>query len=148
MTEPVPGGRPASELSDEELAAQGKQLHESRNWMFLHGSAAQFATHTKRMLELEDEYLRRFPKRTWQGSGGADDTAETEPVDDPVRAVLQEVADSPGGRMHKLEVHQAARKAGLDRADLARLYTAEPQLLIADKTDRVITDAGRERLVR
>ncbi|MEO5708243.1 MAG: DUF6158 family protein, partial [Nocardioidaceae bacterium] len=67
MTDTVPTGRPATELSDEELETQGKQLHDSRNWMFLHGSAAQFETHTKRMLELEQEYIRRFPKRTWQG---------------------------------------------------------------------------------
>jgi hypothetical protein len=146
MTEPLPLGRPAAELSDEELATQGKQLHDSRNWMFLHGSAAQFATHTKRMLELEQEYLRRFPKRTWQGSGGAERTAAPVPVADPVRAVLEQVANSPGGRMHKLEVHQAAREAGLDRADLARLYTVEPKLLAADRSDRVITDAGRERI--
>ncbi|HEX2551309.1 MAG TPA: DUF6158 family protein, partial [Nocardioidaceae bacterium] len=69
MTE-NPAGRPAADLSDEELATQGKQLHDSRNWVFLHGSAAQFETHTTRMLELEQEYLRRYPKRTWQGSGG------------------------------------------------------------------------------
>ena len=61
MTDPVTG-RPASELSDEELETQGKQLHDSRNWVFLHGSAAQFETHTRRMLELEQEYIRRFPE--------------------------------------------------------------------------------------
>jgi hypothetical protein len=145
MTDPVPPGRPASELSDEELAAQGKQLHDTRNWMFLHGTAAQFETHTKRMLELEQEYVRRFPRRTWQGSGGAEE-AEVTPADDPVAAVLQRVADAPGGRLHSLEVHQAAREAGLDRATLARLYTAEPKLLTTDKQDRVITQAGRDRL--
>ncbi len=138
-------GRPAGELSDEELETQGKQLHDSRNWMFLHGSAAQFETHTRRMLELEQEYLRRFPKRTWQGSGGADE-ATPPPPDDPVAALLQRVADAPGGRMHKLEVHQLAREVGLERADLARLYTAEPRLLATEKQDRVITDAGRARL--
>ena len=142
MTE-NPAGRPAADLSDEELATQGKQLHDSRNWVFLHGSAAQFATHTARMLELEQEYLRRFPKRTWQG------IEETEPqgVDgDTVVTLLQRVADAPGGRMHKLEVHQAARLVGLDRAALAKLYTAEPKLLATEKQDRVITDAGRARL--
>ena len=145
-TDTVPTGRPASELSDEELESQGKQLHDTRNWMFLHGSAAQFETHTKRMLELEQEYLRRFPKRTWQGSGGAEEAAAPEPAADPVLALLQKVADAPGGRMHKLEVHQAAREVGLERAALARLYTAEPKMLATDKADRVITDAGRARL--
>ena len=64
-------GRPARELSDEELERQGKSAHDTRNWVFLHGTAEQFATHTARMLELEQEYLRRHPKRTWQGTGGA-----------------------------------------------------------------------------
>ena len=141
MTE-IPTGRPAAELSDEELATQGKQLHDSRNWVFLHGSAAQFETHTRRMLELEEEYLRRFPKRTWQGIEG--EAPETS--DDPVRALLSAVAEAPDGRMHKLEVHQIARLVGLERAALAELYKAEPQLLATEKQDRVITEAGRERL--
>ncbi len=148
MTDDVPTGRPAAELSDEELESQGKQLHDSRNWVFLHGSAAQFETHTHRMLELEQEYLRRFPKRTWQGSedsGESEDTGAATPVDDPVAAVLQAVADA-GGRMHKLEVHQLARRFGLPRAELAGLYKNDPKLLATEKQDRVITDAGRERL--
>ena len=148
MIDTVPTGRPASELSDEELETQGKQLHDSRNWMFLHGSAAQFETHTKRMLELEQEYLRRFPKRTWQGSGGAEQTPAPEPAVDPVVALLRRVAEAPDGRLHKLEVHQAARELGLERAALAKLYTADPKLLATDKQDRVITELGRERLSR
>ncbi|MGQ0843809.1 MAG: DUF6158 family protein [Sporichthyaceae bacterium] len=63
-------GIPARELSDAELAQQGTQAHASRNWVFLHGTSEQFRRHTERMLELEQEYIRRFPKRTWQGSGG------------------------------------------------------------------------------
>jgi hypothetical protein len=144
MTE-IPTGRPAAELSDEELATQGKQLHDSRNWVFLHGSAAQFETHTTRMLELEQEYLRRFPKRTWQG---IEETTFDVPDGDPVVALLQRVADAPGGRLHKLEVHQVARLVGLERADLARLYKDEPHLLATDKQDRVITEAGRARLAQ
>ncbi|MGZ4441973.1 MAG: DUF6158 family protein [Nocardioidaceae bacterium] len=150
--EPTLHGRPAAELSDEELETQGKQLHDTRNWVFLHGTAAQFQTHTSRMLELEQEYLRRYPKRTWQGSGGADaagdaaDAGAVTPVDDPVLALLARVAQAPGGRMHKLEVHQVARQVGLARADLAKLYTAEPKLLATEKQDRVITEAGRARL--
>ena len=145
MTE-IPTGRPAAELSDEELATQGKQLHDSRNWVFLHGSAAQFETHTARMLELEQEYLRRFPKRTWQGIEETEARGAEVPNGDPVVALLQRVAEAPGGRMHKLEVHQVARLVGLERADLARLYKDEPQLLATDKQDRVITEAGRARL--
>lgn len=171
---PVAQGRPARELSDEELEQQGRSAHETRNWVFLHGTAEQFATHTARMLELEQEYLRRHPKRTWQGSGGAP-TEESqaavlrrtlrgiiaqlesllEPpvrttgigdVDDPATAVLRSIAESPGGRLNKLEVHQLAREVGLDRQQLAALYNGEPALLTTDGGDRVITDAGLARL--
>ena len=168
-------GRPARELSDEELEQQGKNAHETRNWVFLHGTADQFATHTARMFELEQEYLRRHPKRTWQGSGGAatDESqaavlrtalrgilvqleALTEPpvvahdetgrAGDPALALLRRVSQADGGRMNRLEVHQLAREVGLDRASLARLYNADPPLLTTDKQDRVITDAGRAAL--
>src|SRR3954449_13124104 len=132
-TRPEDLGRPARELSDEELEQQGKNAHATRNWVFLHGTAEQFATHTARMLELEAEYVRRYPKRTWQGSGGAPtdeseaavlrkalrgviiqlealieppahDVGAAEGVDDPATALLRSVADAPGGRMNKLEV--------------------------------------------
>lgn len=176
--QPRPGitGRPARELSDEELERQGNAAHDTRNWVFLHGTADQFATHTARMLELEQEYLRRHPKRTWQGSGGAA-TEESEvavlrnslkgilvqlqalleppasldgstppAADDPVTALLRSIAAQPGGRMNKLEMHQLAREVGLERSALARLYNDDPPLLATDKGDRVITDAGRARL--
>jgi hypothetical protein len=68
------------------------------------------------------------------------------PVQDASLALLERVAAAPGGRLHKLEAHQAAREVGLDRAALAGLYTAEPPLLATDQQDRVITEAGRERL--
>lgn len=142
-------GRPASELSDEELEAQGTQAHATRNWVFLHGSAEQFARHTTRMLELEAEYVRRFPRRTWQGSGGAsaDPTgarsvaAPVDPEVDFLRAL-----DAAGGRVHKLEAHQSAREAGLDRASLAGLYKSDPPALRTEGDERVLTDAGRARL--
>jgi Family of unknown function (DUF6158) len=67
---------PAAELSDEELERQGIRAHATRNWVFFHGTSEQFNTHTDRMLELEQEYLRRHPQRTWQGSGGAGSVAE------------------------------------------------------------------------
>lgn len=71
-------GIPARELSDAELERQGAQAHLTRNRVFLHGTAEQFRYHTERMLELEQEYLRRHPKRTWQGSAAETDA---EPVD-------------------------------------------------------------------
>ena len=151
-----PPGRPAVELDDAELEAQGTQAHATRNWVFLHGTAEQFARHTSRMLELEQEYLRRYPHRTWQGSGGArpdhgarpaTDRPDANRPDDAILAVLAAVAAAPDGRLHKLEVHQAAREAGLDRTALATLYTSAEPLLATEQQDRVITDAGRDRLL-
>ncbi|GAB3309089.1 DUF6158 family protein [Epidermidibacterium keratini] len=142
-----PLGRPVSELSDEELETQGKNAHDTRNWVFLHGTAEQFATHTERMLALEQEYLRRHPKRTWQGVESSSDAGEeVEQVPDPVRAVLRAVADTADGRMNRLEVHQLARRFGVPRPLLAGLYTGDDPLLATDRQDRVITDAGRAYL--
>jgi len=176
MTDQEIQGRPASELTDEELEQQGKQAHDTRNWVFLHGSAEQFARHTSRMLELEQEYLKRHPKRTWQGSGGApsNPTATSEAWRDTVRAVIRQlenlvelpdahvpaepaagdpeteflkrIAAAPGGRLHKLEAHQVAREVGLERAILANLYKADPPLLTTEGENRVITEAGRARV--
>lgn len=176
MTDQEIQGRPASELSDEELEHQGRQAHETRNWVFLHGTAEQFARHTSRMLELEREYLRRHPKRTWQGSGGAANDVEATAAAwrETVRGVIRQLEalverpdpqpQSPvapesepavrflqriadaGGRMHKLEAHQMAREVGLERSRVADLYRAEPPLLTTEGADRVLTDAGRARL--
>jgi hypothetical protein len=68
-------GVPARELSDEELEQQGTYAHATRTWVLLHGTANQFRHHTERMLELEQEYVRRHPKRTWQGVAQSDDGA-------------------------------------------------------------------------
>lgn len=137
-------GRPATELSDEELEAQGTQAHATRNWVFLHGSAEQFARHTSRMLELEAEYVRRFPRRTWQGYAGAPG-AGTVSHPDPELAFLRAL-DAAGGRLHKLEAHQVARECGLDRTALARLYKSDPPQLRTEGQERVLTDAGRARV--
>lgn len=79
-------GVPARELSDEELERQGVHAHAMRHWVFLHGTAEQFQTHTERMLDLEQEYLRRHPQRTWQGAGG-DSAAPSR--DDRIRDLVQ-----------------------------------------------------------
>jgi len=79
-------GVPARDLSDEELERQGVHAHAMRHWVFLHGTADQFRTHTERMLELEQEYLRRHPQRTWQGSGGG---AVAPSRDDRIRDLVQ-----------------------------------------------------------
>ena len=76
-----PQGVPARELSDEELERQGTYAHATRTWVLLHGTAKQFRHHTERMLELEQEYVRRHPKRTWQGvAPGDDDAAGLDPL--------------------------------------------------------------------
>ena len=152
MSDDESQGRPASELSDHELEQQGTQAHQTRHWVFSHGSAEQFANHSTRMLELEGEYVRRHPRhprRTWQGAGGAP-TGTSADVDetqvDPERAFLQRIADAPGGRLHRLEAHQAVREVGLDRTAVAKLYNMDPPLLATERHERVITDAGRTRL--
>jgi hypothetical protein len=169
-------GIPARELSDEELERQGVHAHAMRHWVFLHGTAEQFRTHTERMLELEQEYLRRHPQRTWQGSGDAPGTpSRDERIRDLVQtfsraitalleeepsastsagpprrdsvhaqaALLKRFAESPGGRLHKLEAHQIARQLTPDSHLVASLYRQDPPLLLAERDARVITDAGR-----
>ncbi len=157
-------GRPARELSDDELEQQGTHAHATRNWVFLHGTADQYQRHTERMLELEAEYLRRHPKRTWQGAGG-----EPQPVDEVTRlrqalrglqrqidALLDEGVDatddaSPeqvqallarvaaaGGSLHRLELHQVAREVGVSPAALARLYRGPDAVLRTDRDQRVL----------
>jgi len=164
-------GRPAAELTDVELEEQGTLAHATRNWVFLHGTAEQFAHHTERMLDLEQEYLARFPKRTWQGTGDtprpldeatrlrlalrgiarqvdallADGVAEPDPAvasPEAIGTLLARVAASPGGRLHRLELHQAARELGVGPAALAALYRGAGAVLRTDRDERVLTDAG------
>jgi hypothetical protein len=159
-------GRPARELNDEELEQQGTRAHATRNWVFLHGTAEQYQRHTERMLELEQEYLRRHPKRTWQGAGddpqqvdeatrlrlalrslqrqidailaeGLEERPEGEPDPERVKKLLARLAES-GGRMHKLELHQAARELGISPAALAGLYKGEHPLLRTERDQRVL----------
>ena len=57
-------GVPATELDDSALERELEHLHETRHETFLNGSADALGAHTERMLELEQEYARRFPGRT------------------------------------------------------------------------------------
>ena len=166
-------GRPARELTDEELEQQGTHAHATRNWVFLHGTAEQFERHTERMLELEQEYLRRHPKRTWQGAGDAPEqvdeatrlrlalrglqrqievllaqTPEGIAADagsaDPER--VQQLLDriaANGGRMHKLEVHQVARQLGVSPVVLASLYRGKGAVLRTERDERVLVAASQ-----
>lgn len=162
-------GRPARELTDEELEQQGTHAHATRNWVFLHGTAEQYERHTERMLELEREYLRRHPKRTWQGAaddpqqvdeatrlrlalrglqrqievllgpdpegGTATGAAHADP--ERVQQLLDAVAAN-GGRMHKLELHQVARRLGVSPVVLASLYRGEGAVLRTERDERVL----------
>ncbi len=159
-------GRPARELSDAELEEQGTHAHATRNWVFLHGTAEQYQRHTERMIELEQEYLRRHPKRTWQGTGddpqvvdeatrlrlalrslqrqidallaeGATERPDDEADPEKVRQLLARVA-SRGGRMHKLELHHAARELGISPAALAKLYRGPEPVLRTERDARVL----------
>jgi hypothetical protein len=58
-----PEGIDAGELADETLARELASLHATRHETFLEGSDDALAAHTRRMLLLEGEYLRRFPDR-------------------------------------------------------------------------------------
>lgn len=51
------------ELSSDELLNELRSLHDTRHGTFRHGSADSLENHNRRMHELEDEYLRRFPDR-------------------------------------------------------------------------------------
>jgi hypothetical protein len=98
------------------------------------------------MLELENEYLRRHPQRTWQGSGGADSAPPaSQPLDgDAARAaLLANFAAAPDGTMDKLEAHQVARTIAPNQRLVAELYKSDPPLLRADGDNRIITEAGR-----
>jgi hypothetical protein len=55
-------GVPAGELDDGDLEREVTHLHETRHQTMLNGSADALQAHTERMLELESEYLRRFPQ--------------------------------------------------------------------------------------
>jgi hypothetical protein len=49
------------ELSDDDLHREVAHLHETRHETLLNGSESALEAHTKRMLALEQEFLRRFP---------------------------------------------------------------------------------------
>jgi hypothetical protein len=63
MSADLSAGVPASELPDDELFQDLQQLHSTRHETLRHGSADALDAHTKRLNELEQEYLRRFPER-------------------------------------------------------------------------------------
>ena len=61
-------GIPAEELTDEDLERELAHTHEMRHDTFLDGTGHALGTHTRRMFELEREYLRRFPDRVTESA--------------------------------------------------------------------------------
>lgn len=57
-----PHGIPPSELSDHDLRRELLHLHQTRHATLLNGSESALEAHTRRMLALEQEFLRRFPQ--------------------------------------------------------------------------------------
>ena len=56
-------GIPAAQLSDDDLERDLEHLHATRHETFLNGTEDALEAHTRRMTEVEAEYLRRFPDR-------------------------------------------------------------------------------------
>lgn len=56
-----PHGIPPADLDDDTLRREMTHLHETRHDTVLDGTEDALETHTRRMLELEAEFLRRFP---------------------------------------------------------------------------------------
>ncbi|MFD0593969.1 DUF6158 family protein [Catellatospora coxensis] len=57
------GGIPARDLPHEDLLRELAAIHRTRNETLRHGSDQSLSHHTARLLELETDYLRRFPTR-------------------------------------------------------------------------------------
>jgi hypothetical protein len=60
MTDRAHGVSP-DQLTDDDLRRELTHLHETRHDTVLGGSESALHTHTRRMLELEQEFIRRFP---------------------------------------------------------------------------------------
>ncbi|MGH2794924.1 MAG: DUF6158 family protein [Actinomycetota bacterium] len=57
-------GVPARELSDADLKRELRYMWHTREATVLHSGQQAIATHTHRMLELELEFIYRFPEET------------------------------------------------------------------------------------
>jgi hypothetical protein len=59
----APAEHPTSSLDDAELLGDLETLYDRRLETLRHGAAAAVESSTRRIAELEQEYLRRFPDR-------------------------------------------------------------------------------------
>lgn len=57
-------GIPPRDLDDDDLRREVMHLHETRHDTLLGGSESALEAHTRRMLALEAEFLRRFPQES------------------------------------------------------------------------------------
>ncbi|MFH7599198.1 DUF6158 family protein [Streptomyces racemochromogenes] len=57
------GGAAPRKLEEDRLLKELETIHRTRHETLLHGSDDALATHTQRLKELEEEYLRRHPHR-------------------------------------------------------------------------------------
>ena len=57
-------GVPARELSDEDVKRELRYMWHTREATVLHGGQQAIATHTHRMIELELEFIYRFPQES------------------------------------------------------------------------------------
>lgn len=57
-------GVPARELSDQDLDREMRHMWQTREATVLTGGQQSIATHTHRMIELELEFIYRFPQET------------------------------------------------------------------------------------
>lgn len=62
------GGPSAQKLEEGRLLKELEAIHRTRHETLLHGSDDALVTHTKRMNELEHEYVRRHPQRAQTAS--------------------------------------------------------------------------------
>lgn len=56
-------GVPPAELEEAQLIKELENIHRTRHDTLLHGSPDALTAHSRRMAELEGEYLRRHPSR-------------------------------------------------------------------------------------
>jgi hypothetical protein len=62
MSDDAPGVDP-HDLTAEDLIRELHSIHGTRHDTLRHGSADALANHNRRLVELESEYLRRYPDR-------------------------------------------------------------------------------------
>ena len=111
MTDRAHGISP-DQLTDDDLRRELTHLHETRHDTVLAGSESALATHTRRMLALEQEFIRRFPE-------------EAAPEQDSFDVVLE----NDGGK--KIQVIKVVRElTGLGLKEAKDTVEAAPKAIL------------------